>query len=523
MVGTGIFNMVLRRVRTGFFLSSLITACVLSPAIVGAQSGLFGFLTSNSSVSCKPRDRACILDAALDITIKNFESREVPENTRPHAERGGKLLALVPESDQPAVRERWQKAGADEQFLADLTEYQMQAAPTDWITVDVVTTALETQSSPNGTKLSDFLDFAFKALLENDPDGALELFDQHVETIWYKSYSTMAVIFDWMANNHMDAIESYAGEYKLPKSTFYDPRDGLSQAAATLCGRGDTEDGERLLTILERDKQKWQPDRDMQAMDWSRMTTGILACRGEAAALALVDPVLQQMQADLKRAEAIKVDSEREFVMGVIRSRVAESMIQPITLHMMEDNRRDEAMKVFVRLPVQQSTMTLGDVAKGPTAMQFPEQSFNEFLDLHRNDGFYSSDPAKSLTWYVETHDPHASGNLDYEMDAVEIAGKIWQSDISRRAAEKILKTLAEKAEKQPDLHRDDLDLARLQLAGFGKRLQGCDVTDDFLNTILARIPGYKYGEQRSNVLIDYIRYLDTPAATSKTGICLLQ
>lgn len=495
----------------------------LTPCASHAQSGLFGFLTGTSSVSCKPRDRACILDAALDITIGNFESREVPENTRPHAELGGKLMALVPEGDQQTVRERWKKAGADELLLVDLTQYQMQAAPTDWITVDVVTTALETQSSPNGTKFSDFLDFAFKALLENDPDGALDLFDQHVETIWYKSYSTMAIIFDWMANHHMDAIESYADQYKLPKSTTYDPRDGLSQAAATRCGRGDTEDGERLLAILERDKEKWQPERDMQAMDWSRMTTGILACRGEAAALALIDPVLQQMQADLKRAEAIKVDSEREFVMGVIRSRVAESMIQPITLHMMEENRRDEAMKVFARLPVQQSTMMLGDIAKGPTAMQFPEQSFNEFLDLHRNDGFYDSDPAKALTWYVEVHDPHEPGNLDYEMDAVVIAGKIWQSDISRRAAEKILKTLAEKAEKQPDLHRDDLDMARLQLAGFEKRLQGCDVTDDFLNTILARVPGYTYGEQRSDVLIDYLRYLDIAAAPTKTGTCLLK
>lgn len=515
--------MVSRRVRDFLFLSSLVTAAMFAPVMASAQSGFFGFLTGTSSVACKPRDRACILDAALDITIGNFESREVPENTRPHAERGGKLLALVPESDQQAVRERWKKAGADEQFFTDLTEYQMQAAPTDWITVEVVTTALETQSSPNGTEFSEFLDFAFKALLESDPDGALDLFDQHVETIWYKSYSTMAVIFDWMANNHMDAIESYAGEYKLPKSAFYDPRDGLSQAAATLCGRGDTEDGERLLTILERDKQKWQPDRDMQAMDWSRMTTGILACRGEAAALALINPVLEQMQADVKRAGSIKVDSEREFVTGVIRSRVAESMIQPITLYLMEKGRRDEAIKVFARLPVQTSTMMLGDMSKGPTAMQFPEQSFNEFMELHRNDGFYSSDPAKALTWYVDQHDPHVAGNLDYEMDAVTLAGKIWQNDIARRAAEKILKTLAEKAEKEPDLHRDDLDSARLQLAAFEKHLQGCDMTDDLRNTILARIPGYKYDEQRSEVLIDYIRYLDMPAAPTKSGTCLLQ
>ena len=489
-----------------------------------ANAGIFDAFGSRA-VFCQPKDRQCVLDVALDIAIKDFSSRDPIAEAAPHATRAGRLYALVPPDQWQAVRQRWQAAGADEAFFATLDKTSWPLLPSDWLTADLLEEALDSQEGPDRTNFADFVEFAFPVLLKKERAATLSLWDEHVEMLWNDAFDTVTLVFDWMANNDVDALERYASRYNFPQSATYDPREGLSRAAARFCDNGNHEPGERILALLEKEKQGWKLEREKQAIDWSRQTTGVLACRGEQAALDLVDPVLAQMQTDVREAkEKYKNLQEQAFVVGVIRSEVAEGLIQPLALHFEEAGQHDQAVKVFARLPVQQSAMMLSDIAeKGIYGMEFLQQSFAEFMEVHREDAFYDTDRSKALTWYLEKYDGSEAGpGLEREAEAIDMAGEIWPNPVARQAAEKALKTLADRANEDRRAKQSALDRARLRLGAFEKRRRGCEIPDTALTEMLANAGGYDFAEQRSEMLIDYLSYLDTDKNGESRGDCII-
>ncbi len=489
-----------------------------------ANAGIFDAFGSKA-VFCQPKDRQCVLDVALDTAIKDFSSRDPIAEAAPHATRAGRLYALVPPDQRQAVRQRWQAAGADEAFFATLDKTSWPLLPMDWLTADLLKEALDSEEGPDGTNFADFVEFAFPVLLKKERKATLSLWDEHMEMLWDDAFDSVTLVFDWMANNDVDALERYASRYNFPQSALYDPRQALSRAAARFCNNGNHERGERILALLEKEKQGWKPEREKKAMDWSRQTTGVLACRGEQAALGLVDPVLAQMQTDVREAEEkYKDPKEQAFVVGVIRSEVAEGLIQPLALHFEGASQHDQAMKVFARLPVQQSSMMLGDIAeKGIYGMEFLQQSFAEFMEVHREDEFYDTDRSKALTWYLEKYDSNEAGpGIEREAEAIDMAGEIWPNPVARQAAEKALKTLADRANEDRRAKQSALDRARLRVGAFEKRSQGCEIPDTALTEILANAGGYEFAEQRSEMLIDYLTYLDTGKSGESRGDCII-
>ncbi|WP_429924914.1 hypothetical protein ACQY1H_05280 [Agrobacterium vitis] len=503
------------------FTNILSTVCVIQLA----NAGILDFVRKEV-VSCQPKDRQCVLNAALDIAIKDFSSRDAIAEAHPYAMRAGRLYALAPPDQRQTVRQRWHAAGADMAFFATLDKTSWPLLPKGWLTVDLLKKALDSKEGPDGTNFADFVEFAFPVLLKEDHNAALSLWDEHVKMLWDDAFGTVTEVFEWMANNDVDALERYATRYNFPKSAAYNPWEELSQAAATFCDRGDHQTGERILAVFEKGMQRWKPEREKKAMDWSQLTAGVLGCRGEQAALDLVDPVLAQMNTDVREArEKYQQPQEQSFVVSVIRSRVAEGLIEPLTLHFEEAGHHQKAMNVFAQLPVQQSSMTLGNKAEnGVYDMEFVQQSFAELLDLHRDDAFYDTDKRKALSWFLEKYDGANVGRgLEREADAIDMAGEIWPDPLARHAAEKALKTLADRANEDRTARQSAFDRARLRVGAFEKRSRGCEIADTTLTEILADAGGYEFAEQRSEMLIDYLRYLDTGKNGESRGDCIIQ
>jgi hypothetical protein len=358
-------------------------------------------------------------------------------------------------------------------------------------------------------------------VLKSQPTEGLALWKEYFQMLWNDAFGAVTTGFDWMARNDIDALEAYSEEFKLPQSVTYDPRDGLSYAAANYCSRGDKISGERLLAILEDDKAYWKPDRDMQAMDWSRLTTGVLHCRGDQAAIAMIDPVLVQMEADIATKQEMPNQQERDFVVGVIRSEVSENLIQPIVLNYIGEGKSAAAKAVFERMPIRATTMAIGDVGKGPLGMEFPAETFEQFVNSRNGDDAYSDDPSTALKWFAENYDPDAiASDLQREKHATNMMKAIWPAPLAREVAKKMLAALEGTARIG---RTDDFDQVRLWVATVERHVSGCDLSDESLRQLLGSIPSYEFDSSKVEVLTDYVRYLDTPRNARTDTDCIVR
>lgn len=310
------------RFKRGHYLTTgiLFLCCIFFP--LSAKADIFDWLRkAPKPIDCQIRDRLCLLNRTLDIAVNNYNNREVEQNYFHHARNGAKLAFLFPPDQRDIVRARWETAGADEDFFETYDKNLAQMNTEASVTLDILADALEKQQSPDSRSFAVFAQSGFKIIFKKYPHEGFDLWKKHFRMLWNESFDAVTVGFEWMARNNIDALENYVNEFVLPKSNNFNPYSTLSMIAAEHCTRrDDIKSGERILTILENDKANWKPDQEMRAMDWSEMTSGILACRGEDAAKALIEPIIVQMNKDIAAVQSIQNDQERAFVSGVIRN-----------------------------------------------------------------------------------------------------------------------------------------------------------------------------------------------------------
>lgn len=503
------------------------TAILLSLVTLG-HAWLSGLFSSGSTIDCAPRDRACILEETIGIQIANFEAREYKPNIDPHARTAGDLFKLIAEDMHAPLRERWREAGADEEFFRQLDDYARVEPSLDNITVDELRAVLDAHESPDGRDFGDYTRTAFSALLRTDPTGGIKLWESHRSLLWSDAFSAFTDTLDWTAANDIDALERFTGRYLLPKTALYDGWDNISRIAARHCEGGDTQHGERLISILEEEKAGWKPDQELQAIQWSKMTSGVLYCRGEAAAMTMLDLLFEQMEADIEMVrQKYPNEKEQQFAIGVIRSEVAENAVQVIALWLHDQGRADEARKIFARQPSQAMTATPEAlVNEGILGNQFEDTSFDEFIELQDSGAFYADDPRVALDWYVNDFQPTfeiCCVERDYVVSSVELIAKVWPDAIGRQAAAKTMAELKRLEGIKPDFNGpENRQKVILQLAALARKSDDCDLTDERLEQILAAVPSYRYGSSKDDVLRAYLRFLDAEPGNGN-GACMAE
>lgn len=336
----------------------------------------------------------------------------------------------------------------------------------------------------------------------------------------------MLPALQWMALNDIDSFEAYASDFRLPEGGVSNPYVMLSFDAANLCASNSKQQGLRVLAVLEEKISYWKPEREKKAMDRAGLAPAILHCRGEKQAMQHIDDVLEQMALDVIAAQRKFTDEkDQKFVLGVIRSEVAERMIQPVVIWLHEQDREEEARDLFARLPPRAFSMTLGEVASGDlTAAEFPEQDYKQLVEYTADGYFYSDDANLALTHFVDKWDTDFELCCSDEQVLTKITEYIqadWPSDLSKRSAKKNLSLYKRLVAKKPD-SINQLHLFELQLGALEKQ-QGCELDDARLSAYQDAVPEYKYNDQRTWTLMAYVEYLQAEKGEANGGECIIQ
>ncbi|MEO3998178.1 hypothetical protein [Mesorhizobium sp. CAU 1732] len=484
-----------------------------------SHAWLAGLFSGSDAIDCTPRDRTCILETALSIQIADYQNREHKPNFEPHAQAAALLMQFIPDGERDAVRKRWEEAGADDEFIRSMDYSLRIALPPEGVTVETLRTALLQQSAPDGEDFAEFMRKAFPVILKDDPQAAVALWEEHTELLWKNAYPAFTDTLHWIALNEVDAFERMAEKYLIPKSALYDGWDRLSRVAATHCNAGDSEKGERILAVLDQERALWTPDQELQAIEWSKMTYGVLHCRGEAA-MAMIDPLFAQMETDIAAVEAKYTDErERAFAIGVIRSEVAENLIQTITLRLNDEGRVDEARELYARLPSQVTSATADSLVNdGILGMEFENDSFDDMIEFQSSATYYNDDPNVALNWYVASFKPTFETccvEKQYVQEAAEKVGAAWPSAVARQAAAKTLALMDQLQTQDPTSNGpEDKTLATLRFAAFERLSDGCDLTDERLTELLSEIAAYESGSSKGTALRAYLGFLDAQPST---------
>jgi hypothetical protein len=101
---------------------------------------------------------------------------------------------------------------------------------------------------------------------------------------------------------------------------------------------------------------------------------------------------------------------------------------------------------------------------------------------------------------------------------------EVWPSELAQQAAAKLMDYTTSLKQTNPDRYTYYPDQMRLKL-GMNAQAPDCTYSDETLRAMLDLLPDYKYADQRYNMLIEYVKYLDHAAAAKATdggGLCLL-
>ena len=482
----------------------------------------------NPGIDCAPRDRACLLDAAHAQALANFRDEEIEQNHARHAEAAARVLGRAAPEQRMAMLDAFRDAGADDAFVAAAqAELDAILAADGGYTIDALAAALDSGRSPDTRPFHEYVRRAFEALREPHPDETIALLFEHIDLLWQDAHSTVEDMHAFMARTDVAALERYAAAYRMPQSGWYIPWEWQSAIAADRCRVGETEAGERILALLEAEIAEWDPDRERQAMHRADLTQGILHCRGEDAAFAMIEPVLSQMQDDLAAAETRYEGREREFVLGVIHSEVLQDLIQPLVLHLYRTGRVEDARALYDGNPIPASGMTIGATADhGILGMDFQTEPFEQFVEWFRNTEIHGPDPRLALSWYVEDFMPNYEiCCTDQQVSAValEHVEAQWPEPPARAAAERVLAEFTNLSEAG-DRHVDDLTMARLTIATLERRTHGCMLSDDALAATVDAIDALPFDDQKVPALLAMVRYLDTaPAGAADAAACIVR
>jgi hypothetical protein len=500
---------------------------VALPHVPSANAGILDFFLPSGALSCKHDDRACIVETAARFVATEFKNREVKENIETYAMRAGRFTAEV-NADEAMVRKVFIDAGADQQFFMTFDQTLKESRAPAEASFEALETALKNKASPDSRDLPTFVRNSFESLLKTDSKRAIALWYEHFDFLWAECYTSVKVVHQWMTANNLDELERYAETYVLPKSSTYDPWEEMSYAAGAYCHKGEKASGERVLAILEADKSTWKPDRILKAADWSALTEGVLHCRGYDAANAMIEPVFLQMQADMEQERAVKrSEEEQKFVLGVIRSEVAEDLIGTLVLWLNKNNREAEARRLFARLPVTESSIALGDIGKGPVGMEFPEQDYATFIEQSSDAIMYGEDSSEALDYFLKDFKPDFTvccRKEDYMSRAVDYAEQLWPQDIARRAAVKALELQAGVlAQEGPEFKLPPYDTLQVRVARLQKLKEGCNLSEAKVASLFASINSYRFGTAKADVLQAYVNYLDTKPAALTNADCIIK
>lgn len=485
---------------------------------------------SSSAIGCEPRDRACILEETIKAQIDDLKTRNDKLDMAQHAQGAAELYPLVPEAERELLTMRWLEAGAEEDFFDLMESYRAPARlPLQDISAADLRAVLEKGIAPDDRDFDSYVREAFPVVLAADKEGGIALWEDYRSLLHRDAFRAFSETLDWASQHDIDALERYTADYLLPKTAYYDGWDRISRMAARLCNAGDSASGERLLAILESEKADWTVDQEMQAIQWSKMTSGVLHCRGEKAARRMLDPLFDQMQADIEQVRQLYPDErEQNFNIGVIRSEVAENAVQVIALWLHEQDRTEEGRELFASLPSTAMSSTLSSIAnEGIYGSTFEDNSFDQMIEFQQSAAMYDENPLVALGWYVEDFNPDLETcciDKDYVTNSIDLIEQAWPADIARDAARLTIGYLEQLEVASPRFNGPhQRDLAMLRIATLARASDGCDLTDEYLSQILARVPSYEFGRTPGDVLRSYLRFLDTEAGAGQAGCDVVQ
>ena len=499
--------------------------------IAGSATLITGFSMRDlfgSGIDCVPGDRACLLDAAHAQALENFRDEEVELNHSTHAHRAGRVLSHAPPDQRAAMLDAFRDAGADDAFVTTAqAELDAILAADGGYTIDALAAALESGQSPDTRPFHDYVREAFQSLRQTHPDETIALLFDHIYLLWEQAFATVEDMHAFMARTDVAALERYAAAYRMPQSGRYIPWEWQSAIAADRCRVGETAAGNRILALLEAEIAEWDPARERQAMHRADLTVGVLHCRGEDAAFAMIAPILAQMQDDLAAAEARYEGRERDFVLGVIHSEVMEGLIQPLVLHLYRTGRVEDARALYDGNPVPVTGMTIGAMEEhGILGMEFSTEPFEWFVEGFEGADIHADDPRLALSWYVEDFVPdYEICCVDHQVSefALEHVEAHWPEPPAPAAAERILAEFAGLAEAG-DRYADDLTMARLTIATLERRTHGCMLSDDSQAATIDAIEALPFDDQKVDALLAMVRYLDTePAGDADMASCIVR
>lgn len=511
--------------NTSLFLA-IITVCLFGFSQMKAQAGLFDWLGGASEIDCPVRDAECLFEAALRIDLKAFKEREVKQNYSPYAKRAAQMALVSPKMSEDELHARWRESGADEKFFTEFNRQKRRFEEAKTVPLEDLEIIIQNKTTPDGEKLSRYLKRQMPIAFVQQGKPARDFWLKNLRSIWKNGWSSVLPALSWMAVYDIDSLEAYAAKFRLPEGGADNPYEWLSLDAAGLCKSGNKIQGLRVLDVLEEKSSYWKPERDKKAMDRSALAPALLYCRGEEKVMQHIDAVLEEMNRDIATAEKkFKTEKEQKFVLDIIRSEVAERMIQPVVIWLHQQGRYEEARALYTKLPPREFSMTIGEVASGDiTAAEFPEQDYERLIEFASELDLYSNNPEVALTYFVDKWDTDFKiccanrQQLGYATDNIK---KIWSSELAKKAALKNValynKLIAKKPDEINKMHQFQLELATIE------KQDGCKLEDAMLSKLLKAIPSYKYTDQMVGVLTTYIGYLETDGSDVTKSDCIVK
>src|SRR6478735_5947718 len=99
------------------FASTALTTTILPTPTYASIFDWFNI--SETTIDCPIRDRSCILEKAVAISMASNSRSKAEHNTYEQGKRAAILALLYPADQRTALRKRWEEGGADAEFFEE--------------------------------------------------------------------------------------------------------------------------------------------------------------------------------------------------------------------------------------------------------------------------------------------------------------------------------------------------------------------------------------------------------------------
>jgi hypothetical protein len=374
----------------------------------------------------------------------------------------------------------------------------------------------------------------FKSLLGTDQEqAALDLWIRESNVIWTKGQRTFRHLQFWLALKDPDGFAINTRDFYIAGRHRNEVTERLSLVAAQHCQLGNTDDGLSVLRPLRRQAlENKHTDLAARAYTIAEIYRAVLSCEGidrAASFKAQIDDLATEGYAAIKKN--ITDPTDQKNLTEFVQRRIEFSTNRVLATRLYREGKIEEARKVFedgqATVGVFGTKITAdGDVALTPSLDRAPMRWESFTYDADRD--WVRSHGAVSLPIFVSDYSFDLQPKYGPDENVKEFIigiSEVWPSELAQQAAAKLMDYTTSLKQTNPDRYTYYPDQMRLKL-GMNAQAPDCTYSDETLRAMLDLLPDYKYADQRYNMLIEYVRYLDHAAAAKPTdgdGLCLLE